>query len=396
MIPELRADFNARYSPDKYRNFLNRLASECGAEIAFRNSETPCFFPRELLDRTAEFGSDLIRQLVGDPSYLAAADQVIPSEFRAPHDTDRPLFIQADFGLVRDAGGELRPKLVEIQGFPSLYAYQATLARVYIEAYDLDRSLQFLLGGIGQDAYRKSLRQAVVADCDPENVVLLEIDPWQQKTAADFLLTQRICGIQTVDFAQVRREGRNLFYERAGRRVPIHRIYNRVIVDELVRKNVKSDFSFRDEVEIEWAGHPNWFYRISKFSLPFLRHPCVPKSQFLHEVKQLPDDLENYVLKPLFSFAGLGVTIGPTRAGIEAIPEPQRSGFLLQERVDFEPVIATPFGPTKAEIRIMYIWNDALQPVTTIIRMGRGKMMGVDQNRNMEWVGGSAGFFPSR
>lgn len=392
MIPELRADFNARYTPEKYRDFLSRLTAACGMEVPFRNSETPCFFARELLDRTADAGSDLIHQLVDNPEYLAAADGVIPPEYRAPHDTARPLFVQADFGLALDDGGTVEPKLVEIQAFPSLYAYQSTLARVYAEAYKLDSNLQFLLGGITEDAYNQSLRQAVLGNCDPENVILLEIDPWHQKTAADFTLTERICGIKTVDFARVRKQGRRLYYDSAGRRIPIERIYNRAIVDELVRKNIASEFGFRDDVDVEWAGHPNWFYRISKFSLPFLRHPSVPKCWFLNEMKEFPDDLQNYVLKPLFSFAGRGVTIGPSRSDLEAVPRIQRSAYLLQERVDFKPVIATPRGPTKAEIRIMYIWNETLKPVTTIIRMGRGKMMGVDQNRDMEWVGASAGF----
>ena len=34
------------------------------------------------------------------------------------------MFVQADFGLDQ----ELRPPLVEIQGFPTLYAYQPLLA----------------------------------------------------------------------------------------------------------------------------------------------------------------------------------------------------------------------------------------------------------------------------
>ncbi|MDQ6705743.1 MAG: hypothetical protein M3Z85_07245, partial [Acidobacteriota bacterium] len=273
MIPELRQDFNARFSPEKYRRFLSLLDERCGTHVPFRNSETPCFFPASLLDRTARYGADLVWQLTGNARYLEAADRAIPPEFRAPHDSPHPLFVQADFGLVRDERGEVQPKLVEIQGFPSLYAYQPVLANVYLDAYGLDPSLSSFLGGLDATQYRELLRHAILGDCDPENVVLLEIDPPEQKTFADFLLTEKMCGLRTIDIREVRKERDRVYYEREGRRVPIHRIYNRTIADELVRKNIRPDFDFRDDLDVEWAGHPNWFFRISKFSLPWLKHP---------------------------------------------------------------------------------------------------------------------------
>jgi hypothetical protein len=144
---------------------------------------------------------------------------------------------------------------------------------------------------------------------------------------------------------------------------------------------------------VEWAGHPNWYFRISKFSIPYLKHASVPKTWFLDRLNEIPPDLENYALKPLYSFAGLGVVIAPTKKDVAAIPVEKRPYYILQERMHFEPVIATPFGGTKAEVRVMYIWLDELTPVMTIIRMGRGLMMGVDHNKNMEWVGASAGLY---
>jgi hypothetical protein len=390
MIPELRRRFNANFTPELYRRFLARLDERCGIHVNFRNCETPCFFPTELLDRTARAGAELVRQLVGNANYLAAADAQIPAGFRVPHVDPRPLFVQADFGLVKDSAGEYQPRLVEIQGFPSLYAYQVELARTYCEIYGLDHA--YMLGGLADAAYRALLAATLLNRHDPENVVLLEIDPWEQKTAADFLLTGRICRIPTIDIRDVRKRGNRLYYTSEGREIPIHRIYNRVIADELIRKNIELAFDFRDDLEVEWAGHPNWFFRISKFSLPYLKDPSVPRSQFLSEVKELPASPEEFVLKPLFSFAGIGVIVGPTREQIESVPESRRSSYLLQERVRFEPVIETPFGPTSAEIRIMYIWLDELRAVNTIVRMGRGKMMGVDHNRDLEWVGASASF----
>lgn len=393
MVPHLREHFNAHFTPEKYRAFLRHMDEECGTHIKFRNSETPCFYPKCLLDKMAAYGRELVEQLLNSPEYAAASRKSVPAEFDVPLETPHPDFIQVDFGLVRDEAGNLEPKLVEIQGFPSLYAYQTVLAQQYREVYGLDDRLKFLLGGLNVDSYYQLLRRTIVTDHDPENVILMEIDPLEQKTLPDFLLTERMLGIRIVNVSDIIKERNKLFYERDGKRIPIHRIYNRVIVDELMRKDKKLPFSFRDHLEVEWAGHPNWFFRLSKFSIPHLRHRCVPRTWFLHEVDPWPEDVANYVLKPLYSFAGLGVIIGPSREDLAAIPKEKRSEYVLQERLDFAPVFETPCGPTKAEARIMYIWGDALQPGPILIRMGRGKMMGVDHNRDMEWVGASAGLY---
>jgi len=334
----------------------------------------------------------LIRQL-GGLEYRKTSFDAIPPDFNVPREAPHPMFIQVDFGLVRDAAGKLQPKLVELQGFPSLYAYQAMLSQVYMEVFELDEKLKYLLGGLDWEGYKKLLRRAVVGDQNPQNVILMEIDPSHQKTLPDFLLTEKLLGIATVSITDIEKRGKELFYEHDGKRVPIRRIYNRAIVDELVRKKLNLSFKFTDELDVEWAGHPNWYFRMSKFSLPYLHHECVPKTSFLDRVEPLPHDLENYVVKPLFSFAGLGVILKPTKDDLANIPKAKRSQYILQERMNFEPVIETPMGATKAEIRIMYIWLDELLPVMTIVRMGRGMMMGVDHNKNMEWVGSSAGFY---
>jgi len=396
MIPSLRQHFNANFTPEKYRAFLQRIDDASGTHVQFRLSETPCFFPKELIDRMAEDGKVLIRQLVDNPQYRAKSDEAVPAEFRVPNEAPHPMFVQVDFGLVRGADGQLHPKLVELQAFPSLYAYQGPLAQAYLDIYGLEdapshHKLKYLLSGLDPDSYRDLLRRAIVADHDPDNVILMEIHPQQQKTLPDFLLTEKMLGIRTVDIVDIRKEGSRLYYEREGKHIPIRRIYNRAIVDEL--KGVKLAFDWRDDLDVEWAGHPNWYFRISKFSIPYLKHESVPKTWFLDRLEKIPDDLENYALKPLYSFAGLGVVIAPTREDIAAIPSDKRPDYILQERMHFEPVIATPFGPTKAEVRVMYIWLDELTPVLTIIRMGRGLMMGVDHNKNMEWVGASAGFY---
>jgi len=393
MIASLRKQFNEKFTPEKYQRLLKAMEDPCGMPVPFRVSETPCFFPKALMEEMGQYGKELIFQLEC-PEYHEISAAAIPPHFNVPQEAQHPMFIQVDFGLIRDVNGILQPKLVELQGFPSLYAYQAFLSQAYVEVFKLDENLKYLHGGLDWEGYKRLLRRAIVADHDPENVILMEIDPLHQKTRPDFLLTEKLLGIPTVSITDVKQNGRKLFYEKDGKQVPIRRIYNRAIVDELVRKKLKLNFRFNDDLDVEWAGHPNWYFRMSKFSLPYLKHECVPKTQFLDRVERIPEDLGNYVIKPLFSFAGLGVLINPTKEDVAAIPTEKHADYILQEKMNFEPVIETPFGLTKAEIRMMYVWVDELLPVMTIVRMGRGMMMGVDHNKNMEWVGSSTGLYP--
>ena len=419
MIPSYRQAFNAGFTQEKYAELRREMSSRCGMDIPFPMCETPCFFSRAFVERMAEDGKALIRQLVDNPDYHARSETSIPARFRVPNESPHPMFIQVDFGLVCDAAGELQPKLVELQAFPSLYAYQPVLAQAYIEVFGLDSNLTYFLSGLNAMSYKRLLENAIVAGHDPRNVVLMEVHPEEQKTRPDFLLTEKLLGIRTVCVTKIRKQGRRLFYEEGGKLIPIARIYNRAIVDEIERKGVKLPFDFHDDLDVEWAGHPNWYFRISKYSISYLKHPSVPRTWFLdqltwqgsaapgagpqtgsslavrstafpNDINKLPDDLENFVLKPLYSFAGLGVRIAPTRKDIEAIPQARRGDYILQERMNFTPVIETPYGPTKVELRIMYIWLNELEPVLTIVRMGRGQMMGVDHNKGMAWVGSSA------
>ena len=147
-------------------------------------------------------------------------------------------------------------------------------------------------------------------------------------------------------------------------------------------------------LDVEWVPHPNWFYRISKFTLPFIHHPNVPETFFLNEVKQLPGDLENFVLKPLFSFAGQGVVIDVTKEDIDKVADPEN--WILQRKVKYADVIKTPNVPAKAEIRIFYFWKDGMErpvAVTNLARLSKGKMIGVRYNMDKDWVGGSVCYF---
>jgi hypothetical protein len=422
LIPELRARFNREYSPDHYSRLLEILRDRCRMTVEFRVAETPVFINKSMLDQMAAAGAQLAKGLLGNAKYLEAARQAIPAEYRVAGEEAHPNFLTADFALVRNANGELAPKLVEIQAFPSVYGYQAVLACAYREAYGLDLGLGRYLCGLDDTLYWKLLTKTVLGRLDPENVVLTEIDPLHQKTAPDFEVTSRKLGIAVVDITTLEAVGDRLHYRNAmGKQIPIHRIYNRAIADELIARKIELPFDMTRRWNVEWAGNPNWYFLISKFSLPWLTreagpHSVVPPAVFLDEFVEGdgrarlraagvdvadaagPDTVyPNLLLKPLFSFAGKGIHFEPTQGELEAIPRERRHDYLLQQRMSFVHTIDTPCGTTQAEIRILYLWPDdgVLTPALPLVRLGRGKMMGVDHNRNQEWVGGSAAFIQS-
>jgi hypothetical protein len=395
MLSDYRRVFNEAWRPEAYARLRHTLAERTGATLAFKVSETPCFFARALMDEMADTGRVLVEQIFSNPDAMRAAEAVVPERFRGPTQEAMPTFVQVDFGLVRDEGG-VRPRLVELQAFPSLYAFQLTLAHAYRDVYKLDRWLEVHLDGLDTDRYVSLVGQAIVGRCDPDDVVLMEIQPHAQKTRPDFTATERLWGVRTAATDDIVREGRRLFHRRDGRLHEVRRVYNRVIPDELERTGLTLPFDYRDELDVEWAGHPSWYFRLSKFSIPWLSHASVPPTWYLHELEQLPDERDRYLLKPLFSFAGGGIVFGPGDDAIAAIPADAREGFILQERMDFAPVIDTPDGPTQAEVRIMYVWTDRLHATLPLVRMGRGRMMGVAHNRDMDWVGASAALIAER
>jgi hypothetical protein len=423
VIPELRSQFNQRFRSSQYELLQSLLERGCGAPVGFRVAETPVFLPVTLLQQLASSGAEMAKALVADSEYLESARQAIPSGYRVARETAHPNFLTADFALVKDDGavGGFAPRLVEIQAFPSVFGYQDVLNSAYREAFALSGSLGTYLGGLDEMGYWNLMRTTILGSHAPENVVLTEIDPMNQKTLPDFLVTANRLGIKVVNIRSLKADRNRLWYQDdSGRWVPIHRIYNRAIADELIAGNVKLPFALDADWDVEWAGHPNWYFLISKFSIPWLfgksrRFPVVPPGVFLQDFLDgdgkdrlvaagvpLPADIrqdtvyQELLLKPLFSFAGKGIQFEPSHAQLEEIPRPRRGQYLVQQRMHFEPTIVTPHGLTQAEIRILYLWPDGgeLTPALSLVRLGRGKMMGVDHNKNQEWVGASGAFYP--
>jgi hypothetical protein len=389
MDPQLRAAFNADFSPEKYEALLQCVNDTLKWPADFRVSETPIFLTDEFTHEAVEAAQEIVRQ-TQTPEFVRHSAGAIPAGLKVPNEPVHPNFLVVDFGICAE-GDRLVPRLIELQAFPSLFGFQWLLLGCIRKVFPaIPRHWTSSFGGIKDEAYLELLRRTILAGAAPENVILLEIEPEKQKTRIDFAATESMLGIRSVCLTKVRKRGKQLFYERDGREVRIERIYNRVIFDELLRRqDLDLSFSFQEELEVKWAGHPNWYFRISKHSLPFLRTAHTSPAFFAGEFPESEDPGE-YVLKPLYSFAGLGVDMDPTRQKMAALARPQE--WILQKKVNYAEFVATPDGPkSKAEIRMMFVWPEGSEPilVNNLVRMSQGKMMGVDFNKDKTWVGSS-------
>jgi hypothetical protein len=400
MIPELRHAFNAAYSDATYADYRAGLEREAGCPVGFRLAESPLFLPPALRDEIVRYGLELASLLVS-PEHAAYSLAAVPPAFDVPGSDAHPQLLQFDFALVRGAGTEapIVPRLIEFQGFPTVYAFQLFQGRAMRRIVPGGERLDFLLSGLDDAAYVRLLGDVLLSGHPPEEVVLLELDPEHQKTLVDFRLTERLWGLATVDARSVEVRGRELWYRRDGRPTRIRRIYYRIVIDELVARGIRLPFAFTDELDVEWVPHPNWFFRWSKHSLPWLRHSAVPEAILLSDLDAPPADLDAWVLKPLFAFAGAGVKVDLTASDLAAVPDDQRSRTMLMRKVAYEPVIETVDGlRSMAEVRLLMVWPDgdaAPTAVTTLVRLSQGKMMGVDFNRDRTWVGSSIGLWPT-
>jgi len=394
MIPALRQRYNAAFTEQRYAAFLAELNSAVYWPVDFRVAETPLFFDAGTATRLARAATDIVAQLAA-PAFRSHAATAIPEGLTVPDETPFPHHLCIDFALCHDSAGQVVPQLIELQGFPTVACFQALLARAYPRHFEFPPNFASYFGGLDEAGYLAALRRAFVGDADPRETVLLEITPDQQKTRVDFAATDKLLGVRPVDVGAVRKRGRQLFYDRDGVETRIARIYNRVIFDELLRKKPPMAFSFFDDLDVQWAGHPNWYFRISKHTLPFLKGASIPPCHFVSDLRAVPTDLENYVLKPLYSFAGLGVDIAPTRESIAAVPNPRE--WLLQRKVTYAPVLATPDGSAKAEVRLILAGDGTRMPtlLNKLVRLTKGAMHGVDFNKGRTWVGASAGFHPT-
>jgi hypothetical protein len=394
MIPSLRNAFNSSFTKEKYEAYLQEIEALHPGALDFRNAETPVFVPKGFTQKMLDACDDII-EVITDPKFISLTERGIPKNVYVPGQNSHSHFIAFDFGVCENENGELEPQLIEMQGFPTLFAFQAFHSEITAKYASLPSNFSAYLNGYNKESYLQLLKEIIVGDLNPENVILLEIFPEQQKTRIDFYCTEAVLGIKTVCLTKLMAEGKKLFYDNNGTKTAIKRIYNRLIFDDLQKQEgLENIIDLTKDYDVEWVPHPNWFYRISKFTLPFIKNPNVPQTYFLSDLKQAPADLENYVLKPLFSFAGMGVVIDVTQKDIDEVQDPEN--WILQRKVKYADVIETPDVPAKAEIRLFYFWKDGWdkpKAVHNLARLSKGKMIGTRYNKDKEWVGGAVAFF---
>lgn len=388
MIPQIRKEFNTNFKQQNYENFIYELDNTLKYPTDFRVCETPLFLNDKLSSELVTASYEIIEQ-IKDENFLKRSENAVPKSLYVPNCTKVPHFLQIDFAIAIEKG-RLIPKLIELQAFPSLYGFQWIFDKILRKHFPIPENFTSFFNGYNEEKYKSLLKEIIIGNSEPENVILLEIHPEKQKTRIDFAATEKLVGIKTVCLTRVYKKGKKLFYENEGKEILIDRIYNRVIFDELKRKNLNFNFDFRDEIDVYWTSHPNWFFKISKFSLPQLSGKYVPECYFLSEIDKYPADLENFVLKPLFSFAGLGVEVEVTKEKLNSITN--KENYILQRKIEYAPLIETPDGHSKVEIRMMFLWDKEPVLVNNLIRTSKGKMMGVDFNKNKTWVGSSIAY----
>ena len=393
MDKKLRDQFNRSFTQEKYDAYMQKIEALHPGALDFRNAETPIFIPKTFKEKMLNACDEII-EVITSEHFIELTQNSIPKNMNVPGEDSHTQFLVFDFGICKNANGELEPQLIEMQGFPTLFGFQVFHSQLTAAYAQLPESHSPYLNGYNKESYTQLLKEIIVGSHHPENVILLEIFPEQQKTRIDFYCTEQLLGIKTICLTKVKAEGKNLFYEDGGKKTPIKRIYNRVIFDDLQKQeNLPPIIDLTKEYDVEWAPHPNWFNRISKFTLPFIQHQYVPQTYFLNEIKQAVN-LNEFVLKPLFSFAGMGVVIDVQQSDIDAIKDPEN--WILQKKVNYAPVIETPDEPAKAEIRLFYFWkNEWKKPVgvLNLARLSKGKMIGTRYNKDKDWVGGSVAFF---
>ena len=396
MIPVIRKAYNEAFTKESYEAFLKELHGVHPGELDFRVAETPIFVPKDFTKKMLDACESIV-DIIVDPNFKHITRNAIPADVKVQGENNHTQFIAFDFGICINEQGEYEPQLIEMQGFPSLFAYEVLLDEIFLKHFSVPENFSSYLNGYNKESYIQLLKDVILGNHAAENVILLEIFPRKQKTRIDFYCTEEYVGIKMVCLTELIKEGKKLYYLNDGKKTEVKRIYNRVIFDDLHQQTPevqgKGKILF-EELDVEWCPHPNWFYRISKYTLPLIHHPYVPQTFFLNEIKQMPTDLENYVLKPLFSFAGQGVVIDVTQSDIDNVKDPEN--WILQRKVKYAEVIQTPDVPAKAEIRIFYFWKDGeARPVATnnLGRLSKGKMIGVRYNKDKEWVGGNFCYF---
>ena len=397
MIASIRQEFNSAFTNELYQQYLSELNITFPDALDFRVAETPLFIDSIFTEKVLATGKYIAEQ-IQNPDFKVKTEASLRHQHNTVNETPLPKCMLMDFAITKNEKNEMVPALIELQGFPSLFAFELLQDEALNKVFTMPKGFSPYLNGYTKEKYLAHLSEIIKgAPGTNQHTVLLEILPNQQKTRIDFYYTEKYFNVPIVCITEIFKEGRSIFYERAGHKIKIDRVYNRIVFDEL--KNQTKDIQdkgalLQTNLDIEWVTHPHHFFRISKFLLPFLTHTYIPKTQFVNHLYTIPNNLEDFILKPLFSFAGQGVIIDIQKGDIEKIANPEQ--WILQEKVHYAECIETPNGPAKAEIRLFYFWDERTNTYVAtmnLARLSKGKMIGVDYNKTATWVGGSLAYF---
>jgi hypothetical protein len=394
MDKSARKLFNDSFTKEKYENMVLEIQSEFPETLDFRVAESPIFISKELKSKLLIAANDII-DTIKRPDFKTKTENAIPTEYYFNNESEHPDFIAIDFAICKSKEGDLEPQLIELQGFPSLFAYQNYLSGKYKKHFTVDANFSPYFNKLNAFSYINEMEK-VLKPIAKNNTILLEVYPEKQKTRIDFEISKTYWRIETVCLSQIYLKDKTLYYKNGDDETRIDNIYNRIIFDEIDRKypELKSQINYIKIADVKWITHPNWFYRISKFCMPLLKGKYIPESNYLNTFTEYPEDLDQYVLKPLFSFAGSGVDMHPTSESLDKIED--KENFILQRKVQYEPVVEDINGvKIKVEIRLLYVWPEGKAHPKLLInlaRLSRGEMIGVDFNKNVDWVGGSCAF----
>ena len=395
MIQSYRKQFNEAFSETKYQEYLSYINELYPNSLDFRIAETPVFLPSVFKNQLLEVGDYVCSQIIA-ADFTSKTEKSLPNTSITPNEIGLPECIVMDFAIAHNDQNEIVPALIELQGFPSLFAFEVLQDEALRNSYTIPENVTPYLNGYTKEKYLRHLSTIIKGE-QGEHTVLLELYPEQQKTRIDFYCTQHFLAIPVVCVTEIFKKGNALYYQREGIDIKIDRIYNRIVADELKKQSddIKEKAAIlNSDLDVSWVTHPNHFFRISKYLLPFLHHTCVPKTQFVDQIKSIPTHLEKYILKPLFSFAGQGVIIDVQAADFASITDP--ANWIIQEKVNYAPCIETPDGFAKAEIRLFYFWDKPTQKyiaTLNLCRLSKGKMIGVNYNQTATWVGGTIAYF---
>jgi hypothetical protein len=386
MEPNCRKSYNDSFTEEAYHSYVNEINEIGNGQLDFRIAETPVFVSNEMKAMLLEAGEEILDFLTSD-TFLEISKE------NNPFSRHWPDMLVMDFGICKTPEGDIEPRLIELQGFPSLYAFEFFQDQQLRNHFTIPSNFSSYLNGYTPNEYQQLLRDIIIGPENTENVILLELFPDKQKTRIDFHCTEKLLGIKTVCITTLSKEGDHLYYQINGKKFQIKRIFNRVIPDEWKKHNDILPFDPFDTNGIIWLNHPSWYYSISKQLLPYLDSRYVPKAFFLDELTT-PLPLEKYVLKPLFSYAGTGVVLSPDETTVNDIAHPHQ--WILQEKMEYAKIIMTPDIPAKTEIRLFYFrkkeWTRP-RAIHNLARLSKGEMIGTRYNKDHSWVGGSIAYF---